>query len=80
MMAPPDHKPSFFRPQRQDIALEYVQKHSEIGIQKDLPTPQGHQRGYVSMMLDQLPPARVEGLGVRDTELFIVGSLVPNKG
>ena len=80
MMAPPHHKPSFFRPQRQDIASEYVQKHSEIGIRRDLSTPQGHQRGYVSMMLDQLPPARVEGLGVRDTELFIVGSLVPNKG
>ena len=31
------------------------------------------------MMLDQLPPVRVEDLGVRDTELSILGSLVPIK-
>ena len=74
-MAPPDHKPPFFRPQRQDTDLEYVQKHSENGIRRNLSTPQGHQRGYVSMMLAQLPPVRVEGLGVRDTQLFTVCSL-----
>ena len=66
-------------PQRQDTSLEYVQKHFEIGTQKNLSRRGGHQLGYDCTMSAPFYDPRPGESDIQDIPSCMLESLLQNK-